>query len=217
MEISYGPLSGSLNDFTNGPFKESAFTVTYSTALNLLERELGMLKAREVTVEVDLAPEQFRLDGRPRQDARARSNKVRLTFESKHGNLTYATDRFVRGYATYWKDGQSRKKMVEDWQHNLYAIALGLEALRKIDRYGIADLGQQYGGWKALEATASGIGPEGAWEIIALAAGVTVEDAKKFRVVTWKQARKNSHPDKLGGDHTAWNRLHAAGKVVGLK
>lgn len=42
-----------------------------------------------------------------------------------------------------------------DWQINLRAIALGLEALRKLDRYGITSRGEQYTGWRAIEATPS--------------------------------------------------------------
>jgi hypothetical protein len=38
------------------------------------------------------------------------------------------------------------------WQDNLRAIALGLEALRKVDRYGITKNSEQYTGWKQLEA-----------------------------------------------------------------
>jgi hypothetical protein len=57
-----------------------------------------------------------------------------VSFESRHGPLEYATDVF------------------DDWQDNVRAIALGLEALRRVDRYGIAKRGEQYRGWKQLEA-----------------------------------------------------------------
>ncbi len=35
------------------------------------------------------------------------------------------------------------------WQHNVRSIALGLEALRAVDRYGISRRGQQYAGFRA--------------------------------------------------------------------
>lgn len=41
------------------------------------------------------------------------------------------------------------------WQDNLRAIALGLEALRKVERYGITRGTEQYTGWKMLTARAS--------------------------------------------------------------
>lgn len=38
------------------------------------------------------------------------------------------------------------------WQDNLRAIALGMEALRKVARYGIVKGNEQYSGWKQLTA-----------------------------------------------------------------
>jgi hypothetical protein len=35
------------------------------------------------------------------------------------------------------------------WQHNIRSIALGLEALRAVDRYGISRRGEQYAGFRA--------------------------------------------------------------------
>lgn len=37
----------------------------------------------------------------------------------------------------------------EDWRHNVRSIALGLEALRAVDRYGITRKGEQYAGFRA--------------------------------------------------------------------
>ena len=42
------------------------------------------------------------------------------------------------------------------WQHNLRSIALGLEALRAVDRYGISRRGQQYAGFRAALTTGEG-------------------------------------------------------------
>ena len=55
---------------------------------------------------------------------------VIIAFESKHGPLKYATDVF------------------DHWHANLRAIALGLEALRKVERYGITQRGEQYTGFR---------------------------------------------------------------------
>lgn len=44
----------------------------------------------------------------------------------------------------------------QDWRHNVRSIALGLEALRAVDRYGISRRGEQYAGFRgALPAGAS--------------------------------------------------------------
>jgi len=41
----------------------------------------------------------------------------------------------------------------EDWRHNVRSIALGLEALRAVDRYGISRRGEQYAGFRAALAS----------------------------------------------------------------
>ena len=56
-----------------------------------------------------------------------------LTLETRSlGTLVYDTDEFPH------------------WHDNLRGIALGLEALRKVERYGIAKRGQQYAGFAEL-------------------------------------------------------------------
>jgi hypothetical protein len=41
------------------------------------------------------------------------------------------------------------------WQHNVRSIALGLEALRAVDRYGITRKGEQYAGFRAALSAGS--------------------------------------------------------------
>jgi hypothetical protein len=41
--------------------------------------------------------------------------------------------------------------IVYTWQDNLRAVALGLEALRRVERYGIAQRGEQYAGWRRAD------------------------------------------------------------------
>lgn len=100
----------------------------------LLEHELDHLGAHEVVIELALGEGDLRLDGWPYADARTAHPGVVLSFDSRHGPLRYGTDAFPT------------------WQANVRAIALGLEALRKVERYGIGKRGEQYVGWKALPA-----------------------------------------------------------------
>lgn len=99
-----------------------------------------MLNAVDVWLELAFpdGPEYWRQDGRPRAGARTDHPGIVLAFTARnidgHPELRYASDRFTT------------------WQENLRAVALGLEALRKLERYGIASRGQQYAGWKELEA-----------------------------------------------------------------
>ena len=211
-----------------GPFtgqhENSQFTASWSDTLDLLDRELWFLDAEHVVIEVDVTERGIRIDGQLRADAKAASPAVRLAFDSKHGPLQYATDRFVR---PSWRREGAR----EDWQHNLRAIALGLEALRKVDRYGITRRGEQYAGWKALP-------PAGGDAIPMPGGAMTVEDAARFLVdlsdlerpsadadvrgvlvssplrrQLYRQAASKVHPDR-GGDAATFVRLQEARRVL---
>lgn len=104
------------------------FRASWSDTLVLLERETETLGARLVVLQVDATEGDIRRDGMLRANARVAFPGVRVSFESRHGPLTYATDRY---------DG---------WQDNIRAVALSLEALRAVDEFGIAGRGQQYVG-----------------------------------------------------------------------
>src|SRR5690349_15087060 len=100
--------------------KRSQFKAAWSDTVWLLEREVGLLGGRQAVMQIAITEDDLRLDGRIRANARPTHPGVVVSFESRHGPLEYATDVF------------------DDWQDNVRAIALGLEALRKVDRYGIA-------------------------------------------------------------------------------
>lgn len=109
------------------------FKAPWSDTLALLERELRHLAARDVVLEADFREQDLRLDGLPRANARQPEDPaVKISFDSKHGPLVYAAD------------------SCEYWQHNVRSIALGLEALRAVDRYGITRRAEQYTGWRQI-------------------------------------------------------------------
>lgn len=179
--------------------KRSDFKAGWGTTLALLERELGMLRASNVVCQVALREKDFRIrDGAPKANARADHPGVILAFESKHGPLRYACD-------TYY-----------DFSDNVRAIALGLEALRKVDRYGIAKDGQQYRGYSALgSGTAMGapMSKQEAWRVLVdLGTGLgypetpgTADDVAEL----YRMASKLHHPDH-GGDADLFRRATEA-------
>jgi hypothetical protein len=118
--------------------RRSPFSANWGVTVRELARELRLHGARLTVLEVDLRERDFRVDGMPRADRSARSPGVRLSFKATgvpgQPNLLYEAVEFSH------------------WQDNVRALALGLDALRKVDRYGISKRGQQYTGWKALEA-----------------------------------------------------------------
>lgn len=186
--------------------KASPFSSTYPATLELLERELSMLGTSEAVLQLDLTEAEIRTDGRPRANARPAHPGVVVAFESRHGPLQYATDVF------------------DHWQDNLRAIALSLEALRKVDRYGISKRGEQYTGWRALPASpANGFASreEAARFILASAdfeptpaevARILADPDRRARV--FRDAAKRLHPDVDGGDPAAFARLEAARKLI---
>lgn len=132
------------------------FRASYQATLDLLERETRMLGAGRVVVELAIREGDLRLDGQPYAGTKPDHPGVTVAFESEHGPLKYTADRFAT------------------WTENLRAVALGLEALRKVDRYGMTSRGEQYAGWKALPA---GDGPSVARGLEIIAEHGTVREA----------------------------------------
>lgn len=182
-----------------GKHKSSPFDwkTTFGQTEELLFRELKMLGAKNAVMEVDLQESQIRLDGRPKSGARKpETPAVAIAFDTDKGSMRFATDRFY------------------NWEHNVRAIALGMEALRKIERYGIANSDQQYTGWRQLEAKGqSSIDAEAT--IFALAR--TELDEPGFTVKqAYRRAVRYVHPDVNAGAQADWDRLQAAAKQLGL-
>lgn len=181
----------------------SAFKAGLTDTLQVLDREIWHLTenrtqrdSAELLIAVP-AGDLWRLDGRPRAHAVAEHPGVIFSLDSKHGHLSYPCDTFTT------------------WQDNLRAVALALEALRKVDRYGVTKRGEQYRGFLALEATAAPAG------------FVTADDAERFlwsvagddtpaehrgqkHLRVWLQrAQRASHPDR-GGDPAIFQRVSLA-------
>lgn len=183
----------------------SPFDSTYSDTLQVLDRELEHLRARDAFLQVVASDHHVRLDGQLRADAKVDHPGVALTIDTpKHGTLVYETDRYKRAS---WK-----RNAGPSWQQNLRAIALGLEALRKVERYGIARRGEQYAGYRELGA---GIALGAAMTLDEAAALLCPDDPDRLiefpdEVGTYfRWLSKTAHPD-AGGDPEAFRRLTEA-------
>lgn len=187
----------------------SPFSATWGSTTSLLKSELRHLGVdvdrvdRGVVLQIAISPEALRLDGRLRSRADVAHPGVILAIESKHGPLSYACDRF-----TTWRD-------------NLRAIALALEALRKVDRYGIGDTGQQYTGWQQLPpggtTPAQALSVADAERVLREQAG-TGEPGDRTDLGTLPQAYRRAvaatHPDRPGGSREAFDAVQAAADVL---
>ncbi len=156
--MSYSDLAGvvtfrPLERPVPGTRRMSPFRASWTQTVELLVKELRAHGARRTILEVDLREQDLRLDGLPRADRRARTPGIVLSFEATNvpgsPKLRYEVGTF------------------SDWQDNLRAIALGLHALRAVDRYGVTKRGEQYAGWKALPASTSDPSPARGRELIA--------------------------------------------------
>lgn len=175
--------------------QRSPFSASLSATLEVLEREIRELGGRDARMQIAIPPEQFRLDGYPRATAKPEHSGVILTLQSKHGALSYPCDTFTT------------------WQDNLRAIALALEALRKVDRYGVTKRGEQYRGFLALEATAMpasfASADDAAGFLMSKAhRGYVKGDREGLRAVV-RLAKANTHPDR-GGDAAEFDRVMRA-------
>lgn len=184
--------------------RDSQFKATYPATLELLFSEAEKLGGKHLALQVDIAERDIRTDDLPRANARYGTHPgVIISFESRFGPLRYATDTF------------------NEWQANLRAIALSLEALRAVDRYGVSKRGEQYTGWKALPA---GNG-------VHLTHFATADEALRWMRGTgrgfigegldshadprdlYRMLAKRLHPD-TGGDPSEWDKLDAARNLL---
>lgn len=123
----------------------SQFKASWQSTLDLLDHELRMLDSAAVVVKLALTDRDIRRDGWPRKDARSPHHPgVVIEFETRrHGWLRYFDDQYTT------------------WQDNLRALALSLEALRALNRWGALS-GEQYVGSRLeLEAGSPRLPPVG--------------------------------------------------------
>lgn len=206
--------------------RPAPFESSWRSTMELLTRELRALGPHGLRsvgntyyyppsiLQLAMRERDFRTtDGMPRANAVPSHPGVILNIEPKgQPALSFPCDTFTR------------------WQDNLRGIALGLEALRKLDRYGITQTGQQYRGWLAIEsASASGDVVAAACTFLARTAWPNENDKNQAawspKIATdpeigrntLKQARIKAHPDRHNGDQSLWDRVEQAAKVLGLE
>ncbi|QLF84204.1 DnaJ-like chaperonin [Gordonia phage Pytheas] len=176
----------------------SQFSAPWRSTLTLLDRELWYLgpagRNAPAVLQIAMREQDFRLDGMPRANARPGHPGVILAIESTKGPLSFPCDRFIT------------------WQDNLRAIALSLEALRKIDRYGITPNAEQYTGWKQLPGGGGAVvsmSVEHATTVIQEYGGADADLEKAYR-----RAQFATHPDRNDDSRVLWDSVEAAAAVL---
>lgn len=200
MRWQIEPLASWPYPVTERP-RPNPFRASWDDTLKLLSAELDLLKvAGAVALRVVADAADVRRDGMLRAHAKVGYRGVAISFTSvRHGALTYPCDTYA---GQYYGDRP-------DWQINVRAIALGLQALRAVDRYGVAGRGEQYAGWRAITAGSAPFVDRGA--ALAWLRDLTRQRSGSVAVgQLLRQAAGIAHPDRNGGDRDLWDRYDAA-------
>ena len=185
----------------------SPFRAAHDATIEQLERELRHVSAAGAAVQIDVeSARELRGDGGgPRIDARMRSSAVVLTFRKQ----IYVREQWNDVPVTF------ASAKFDLWQDNLRAITLGMEALRRVERYGITSAGEQYRGFAALpSSTTPAVSTDQAADIIrgrSMVDGATAQSILASATVAKEYvriARAKTHQPESGAraDH---GRVHA--------
>lgn len=197
IELQVRPIDEWPRAFTKNR-QRARFSAPYGATMQLLDAELRHLRASGVVLLMALKTEDIRLDGRPRSNARADHPGIILCFKDRTGSKRFPCDKFDR------------------WHDNLRAIALSLEALRTVDRYGVTTHGEQYRGWQALPS------PNGDhWDVDQarewLSEILELQIDRELRPAALegflRLAEKKTHPD-MGGNASDFHKVQQARKLL---
>lgn len=176
--------------------KSASFRAGWNDTLDKLEKELSSLGARDIVVQAGFTLADVRNDGWPRGGRRPSHPAVVLTFRDKSGNsLSFPCD-------TY-----------NDHEDNLRAIALSLEALRAVNRYGVTKGHEQYKGFAQLPAANPNSIRNAALLFFSQTTGWTNSQIVSDPNGAYRLASRACHPD-LGGNQEVFVKLQEHWKVL---
>ncbi|MGA9770006.1 MAG: molecular chaperone DnaJ [Blastocatellia bacterium] len=218
LKLKIRPIEGWPGDATRSR-KHSPFRSGYKDTLDLLERELNMLHARNVVVQLAVRESEIAIDGNLKAYAKPEYPGVILAFEwwkptgksnergqalGKYTPLSFPCDQYT------------------DWKDNLRAIALAMEALRKVDRYGVTRSGEQYKGWTPLPASGGLQSDEEAARTLArfgnsdATPDMLLKDAN-FAKQIYRAACRLTHPDTNEGKGEGFNQVQIAWERIRMR
>lgn len=182
----------------------SQFATTLPVTMMLLSDECRKIiypdHKREVVLMLDVHDWEIRQDGQLRATAKVGPD-VALAIDTKKGPIIFPSGSYL------------------SYEDNLRAIALTLQALRAIDRWGVTSSGEQYTGFSALGSGRPMGRPEPmdrqqARRILADAASLPLNlvDTLDLRQV-YRRAVRAMHPD-TGGSEEAFKLVDEAYRVL---
>lgn len=173
----------------HGRFSSHGNWITVSGALDRVEAELGRLGVPSwniiISTNLRLGARGNPLSGQPEPDDRGAAVYFRMGEKPR----VLACDRYTK---------------VAD---NLAAIAAHVDALRRIDRYGVGTLDQAFAGYDALPPPGATNRPP--WRKVL---GIAEDENSSADAINaaYRDLAKQAHPDLQGGSHEAMATLNAA-------
>lgn len=210
IQAQFRPIDNTKPLAAKQGWERSPFSASWTSTLNLLEREIRHLAGKDIVIEIDTTLSQIRNDGWPYSSAKVGRPGVRISFASKHGPMSYTSVQYAR------------------WETNIHAVALTLERLRAVERYGCVKNAEQYQGFSALppgRGGRSGI-QVGEWSscedaarfLLSVWGGSYTEDDIQATVHdptgTWRDASKKVHPDLPGGSEAMMSKVNRAREFI---
>lgn len=188
--------------------KRSAFRANYSDTKGRLVFELSKLKTIESSILLGMFvhPNDVKVVGTELKSA-ARPYKpgVVLTFTREISKTWNGS-----GYDRKTLDLSYPCDAFDNWQDNLRAIALSLEALRRVSRYGVFSYENMAERLALPSAEGKASSVDDALEFLATYSDFTDADLKS-NPENWKTAYRQAasalHPDRQGGDQVLFTRL----------
>ncbi len=160
------------------------FKTTFFRAMANLTREIKLLGGDKIIFSTDIP---LRKDGLPYSDMRPKSGDpgVAVYFTRKGKQLCFACDCYLTP------------------DDNMHAIALTVEALRGIARWGTGDMMEAaFRGFIALPEKTGGVAW---WEVLGVPSSATLEQAK----AAYRKLVIKHHPD-AGGDVDQFHKIREA-------
>ncbi|MEM9739318.1 MAG: J domain-containing protein [Pseudomonadota bacterium] len=158
----------------NGQFKHGNRHITVSAAADRLEDEVDRLGGANLVISSNVQPT---LSGRPRSgQGRPDDPGVAVYFSLKGDPITLACDTF------------------SDLAQNIAGLAAHIEAVRKIERYGVQEAKETLQAFAALPAPTASARPW--WEVL----GVSQSASKEVITKAYRAKAKTAHSDAGGSD-----------------
>ena len=169
----------------DGQKRTHQVVLTVAAAVERIEYQLAEIGASNIVLSTNVEPT---LSGRPR------------------GN---AADPIDVGAAVYFRlNGADRCLACDKWNRvadNIAALAAHVDAIRRIDRYGVGNLDQAFRGYTALQpATCEW------WLVLGVKRDAPLEQIE----AAFTKLAKTHHPDKTSGDANQMSRLTEARRLA---